>query len=57
MTIAMSNTALFFATLGGQTIDEAMLNLELDAKAYGWTRAEVREAAHKIRLMFARKVA
>jgi hypothetical protein len=51
----MSNTALFLATLAGQTLDEAMANLELDAKAYGWTRAEVREAAHKIRLMFARK--
>jgi hypothetical protein len=53
----MSNTALFLATLAGQTLDEAMASLELDAKAYGWTRAEVREAAHKIRLMFARKAA
>ena len=46
--------ALFLATLDGQTVQEALANLELDAKLYGWSRAAVRKAASTIRTRYAR---
>lgn len=54
----MSNAngaANFLATLDGLTLDEAMANVELDAKSCGWDRATVRELASKVRLHFARR--
>jgi hypothetical protein len=51
----MTTTGLFEATLGDQSLDEALANLELDARLYGWPRAEVRACASRIRLRFARK--
>ena len=44
----------FVATLAGQTLDEAMANVALDARSYGWDRATVRALAHRVRLHFAR---
>jgi hypothetical protein len=46
--------ALFVHTLAGQTLDEALANLERDAKSYGWDRKTVREAASAIRVRAAR---
>lgn len=42
--------AVFLATLDGQTTGEALANLEMDARLYGWSRAAVRKAASTIRL-------
>lgn len=49
--------ALFLGTIDGQTLDEALLNLELEAETAGWSREGVRAAASTIRLRYARKVA
>ena len=57
MATEQSAIALFLATLDGQTLDEAMANLEADARSYGWSRKGIRDAAHRIRIRFARKVA
>ena len=41
---------VFLATLDGQTTEQALANLEQDARLYGWSRAAVRKAASVIRL-------
>ena len=55
MTRNLDALEMFMATLDGLSLDEALANLELDAKSYGWTRQDVRGAASRIRLRFARK--
>lgn len=45
---------LFLGTLYGQTLEEALVNLEADARSYGWSRLGVREAASEIRRRFSR---
>jgi len=44
--------AVFLGTLQGQTKEEALANLESDARAYGWSREAVRKAAGAIRLRY-----
>lgn len=45
--------AMFMGTIDGLTLNEAMANAELDARAYGWSRATTRTLASRIRLHFA----
>jgi hypothetical protein len=45
---------MFLVTSRDQTLEEALLNLELDAKAYGWDRMTVRAVASELRLRAAR---
>lgn len=45
----------FMATLGGLSLDEALANVELDARAYGWDRSTVRELAHSVRMHFVKR--
>jgi hypothetical protein len=54
MTRLESQIANFMATLHGLTLDEALGNLELDARSYGWPRATVRAMASEIRIRYAR---
>jgi hypothetical protein len=49
-----SQIAMFIATLSTETLDEALANLELDAKSCGWSRASVRRAAGEIRSRYRR---
>jgi len=44
----------FLSTLGDLTCEEALANVELDARSYGWSRFAVRTLASKVRLHFAR---
>jgi hypothetical protein len=48
-------TVNFLATIGDQTLDEALANVQLDAVAYGWDRATMRALASRVRLLFARR--
>ena len=47
----------FLATLDGLELEEALANVELDAKAYGWDRATIRSVASQVRLRFAKRAA
>lgn len=44
----------FLGSLGDLTLDEALANVELDARSYGWPRETVRELASRVRLHFAK---
>lgn len=47
-----TSAEMFLATLGDQTLEEALANAELDAASFAWPRAVVREVGHRVRLAF-----
>lgn len=46
--------ALFLGTLSDMSTEDALANLEHEARLNGWTRGAVRVAAHEIRMRAAR---
>ena len=46
----------FMGSLSGLTLEEALLNVELDAASGGWPRPMVRELASRVRCHFAKSL-